>query len=287
MPILDLHDVTFGYGSGSQRYEVFRGANLSIEPNEFVAIIGFSGSGKSTLMSLLAGLHMPDSGEVTFAGERNPPAGHRRGIVFQNYSLLPWLSTFGNIEIAVKSVRPNFSRQERVDYVRRFIDLVNLTGSEQKRPHELSGGMRQRLSLARTLAMEPNILLLDEPLSALDALTRADLQDELVRLWDADRRTVVMVTNDIDEALLLADRIVPIIPGPSTHFGEQFIVDLERPRDRSGVNFSPEFKRLRNAVTAYMLEINASAKTTSTAPPRTAPNIVPKFALPSPIAING
>lgn len=260
MPFLELDNVSFGYGPVSNRYEVLADANLSIEQNEFVAVIGFSGSGKSSLMSLLAGLEKPDRGQVRMNGQPIGEPGPDKGIMFQNYSLLPWLSVVGNIELAVKQVFPQMAPDERLEYVQRYVDMVNLTGSEEKRPHELSGGMRQRLSLARTLAMQPEVLLLDEPLSALDALTRAVLQDEIIRIWEEDRRTVVMITNDVDEAVLMADRIVPLTPGPAAHFGQEFDVTLPRPRERSTLNFNPEFKSLRNSVTKYLLKINAEAK---------------------------
>ncbi|MEQ8208232.1 MAG: ABC transporter ATP-binding protein [Lacipirellulaceae bacterium] len=260
MPFLELKDVCFGFGLVSNRYEVFENASLSVEPNEFVAVIGFSGSGKSTLISLLAGLLQPDTGDVLMQGQPIAEPGPDKGIMFQNYSLLPWLSVQGNIELAVKQVFPEMSKAERLDYVQTYIDMVSLTDSEYKKPHELSGGMRQRLSLARTLAMKPEVLLLDEPLSALDALTRAVLQDEIIRIWEEDRRTVVMITNDVDEAVLMADRIVPLTPGPSASFGKSFPVTLARPRDRATLNFNPEFKKLRNEVTRYMTRINKEAK---------------------------
>lgn len=264
MPVLELDNVTFGFGSGSERYEVLRDANLTIEENEFVAVIGFSGSGKSTLMTLLAGLERPDVGEVRLDGCAKSEPGPDRGIVFQNYSLLPWLSVFDNILIAVRQVFPEMSRSERRDYVQKYVDLVTLTGSEGKKPHELSGGMRQRLSLARTLSMRPEVLLLDEPLSALDALTRAVLQDEIIRLWEEDKRTVVMITNDVDEAVLMADRIVPLTPGPSATFGPSFDVMLPRPRERATLNFDADFKHLRNRVTNYMLSISDESKSLRT-----------------------
>ena len=184
MSFLELDNVSFGFGPTSDRYEVLANANLSVEQNEFIAVIGFSGSGKSTLISLLAGLEQPDQGQVRMHGNPIGEPGPDKGIMFQNYSLLPWLSVQGNIELAVKQVFPKMEIAERGDYVQRYIKMVNLTGSEEKRPQELSGGMRQRLSLARTLAMQPEVLLLDEPLSALDALTRAVLQDEIIRIWE-------------------------------------------------------------------------------------------------------
>ncbi|MEM6749834.1 MAG: ABC transporter ATP-binding protein [Planctomycetota bacterium] len=260
MPYLELQNVSKGYGPPSNRYEVLAGANLAVEKNEFVAVIGYSGSGKSTLISLLAGLEQPDSGAVVMDGQAVTEPGPERGIMFQNYSLLPWLSVYGNIELAVKRVFPDMSGGDRKHYIQGYIDMVSLTGAEWKRPAELSGGMRQRLSLARTLAMKPGVLLLDEPLSALDALTRAVLQDEIIRIWEEDRRTVVMITNDVDEAALMADRIVPLTPGPSARLERSFDVDLERPRDRTTLNFNPAFKSLRNEVSNFMMELNQEAK---------------------------
>ena len=260
MSFLEFCNVSLSYGKSSERYQVLSDCNLEVEENEFVSIIGFSGSGKSTLMSLMSGLLLPDAGEVRFKGEVMKQPGPDRGIMFQNYSLLPWLSVSGNIGLAVKQVFPNQTRSERKEYIQHYIDLVNLTGAERKKPHELSGGMRQRLSLARTLSMKPDILLLDEPLSALDALTRANLQDEIERIWHEDQRTVVMITNDVDEAILMSDRIVSLTPGPSATFGRQFQVPLSRPRDRAALNFLPEFKKLRNKVAKYMIQINTEAK---------------------------
>ncbi|MEM7230737.1 MAG: ABC transporter ATP-binding protein [Planctomycetota bacterium] len=260
MAFLRMNDVSLGYGPVSQRYDVLKGVNLEVERNEFVAILGFSGSGKSTIISLLAGLSQPDRGVIEVDGRTIRGPGPDRGVMFQNYSLLPWLSVFGNVELAVKATRPKMSKSERKDYVQKYIDLVNLTGSEWKKPRELSGGMRQRLSLARTFAIQPEILLLDEPLSALDALTRSVLQDEIVRIWEEDKRTVVMITNDVDEALLLADRVVALTPGPGAKLSRSFEVTLDRPRDRKLLNFDPEFKRLRNEITKYMLRIKSDSK---------------------------
>ena len=257
---MQIESVDVGFGPISQRTEVLTDINLEIEKNEFVAIIGFSGSGKSTLMNLLAGIQPASRGKVLMNGEVITSPGPERGILFQNYSLLPWLSVYGNIELAVKQVFPQKSRSERKSYIQHYIDMVSLSGSEWKKPSELSGGMRQRLSLARTLSMQPEVLLLDEPLSALDALTRANLQDEIIRIWEEDRRTVVMITNDVDEAVLMADRIVALTPGPNATLGKSFTVTLDRPRDRTTLNVNPEFIELRNEVTKYMIAINKEAK---------------------------
>jgi nitrate/nitrite transport system ATP-binding protein len=272
---MQINSVDVGFGPVSQRTEVLTDINLEIKRNEFVAIIGFSGSGKSTLMNLLAGIQPASNGEVLMNGEVVTSPGPERGILFQNYSLLPWLSVYGNIELAVKQVFPQKSKAERKEYIQHYIDMVSLTGSEWKEPSELSGGMRQRLSLARTLSMQPEVLLLDEPLSALDALTRANLQDEIIRIWEEDRRTVVMITNDVDEAVLMADRIVALTPGPNATLGKSFPVTLDRPRDRTTLNFNEEFIQLRNTVTKYMIAINQEAKELRVAADVSLPELMP------------
>ena len=256
-PFLELKHVSVGFGPPSNRTEVLHNLNLSVDENEFVAIIGFSGSGKSTLISLLAGLTAPDEGEVLMRGWPAGAPGPHRGIMFQNYSLLPWLSVFGNIELAVKHAFPKMGKQARKPYVEHYIELVNLTAAAWKKPRELSGGMRQRVSLARTLAMQPEVLLLDEPLSALDAITRATLQDELVKIWEQDKRTVIMVTNDVDEGVLIADRIIPLNPGPQADLGPSYPVDLERPRNRAEINQNRAFIDLRRAINTYLDQVNA------------------------------
>jgi nitrate/nitrite transport system ATP-binding protein len=272
---MEIDNVDVGFGPPSQRVEVLEKINLKVKPNEFVAIIGFSGSGKSTLMNLLAGIQPASTGGVLMNGELVTEPGPERGILFQNYSLLPWLSVYGNIELAVKTVFPEMSAADRKDYIQGYIDMVSLTGSEWKKPQELSGGMRQRLSLARTLSMKPGVLLLDEPLSALDALTRANLQDEIIRIWEVDRRTVIMITNDVDEAVLMADRIVALTPGPRATLGKSFDVQLQRPRDRATLNFNREFIELRNTVTKYMVGINEEAKALRTGANLPLPDLMP------------
>ena len=274
-PAMEIDAVDVGFGTPGQRTEVLSNINLSVEKNEFVAIIGFSGSGKSTLMNLLAGIQPASQGEVRMNGQPVLEPGPERGILFQNYSLLPWLSVYGNIDLAVKQVFPGKSTAQRKEYIQRYIDMVSLSGSEWKKPAELSGGMRQRLSLARTLAMQPEVLLLDEPLSALDALTRANLQDEIIRIWEEDRRTVIMITNDVDEAVLMADRIVALTPGPKATLGKSFPVTLDRPRDRTTLNFNSEFIELRNEVTKYMIGINEEAKKVRTSADLPLPDLMP------------
>jgi len=260
MSFLKMENVSVGFGPEGFRTEVLRDVNLSVEENEFIAVIGFSGSGKSTLVSTLAGLQAPDEGRVLLKGKPVTKPGPHLGIVFQNYSLLPWLSVYGNIELAVKQVFPEHCRAERKAHVERYIEMVNLTPARDKKPSELSGGMRQRVSLARTLSMQPEVLLMDEPLSALDALTRANLQDELIRIWEEDKRTVVLITNDVDEAVLLADRIVPLTMGPGATLADDFDVTLARPRDRTSLNSDPRFKKLRNEIVHFMTAMNKERK---------------------------
>jgi nitrate/nitrite transport system ATP-binding protein len=234
---------------------VLRDINLAINEGEFVAIVGFSGSGKTTLISTIAGLLKPDAGEVLLRGKPLTSAGPDRGVVFQSYSLMPWLTVEGNIALAVDSVFPRWGAAERGAHVRKLIQLVGLTHAARRRPAELSGGMRQRVAVARALSINPEILLLDEPLSALDALTRARLQDEIDAIWRAERKTVVLVTNDVDEALLLADRIVPLTTGPGATLGRHFTVDLPRPRDRTALSDDARFRALRAEITEYLLEL--------------------------------
>jgi nitrate/nitrite transport system ATP-binding protein len=253
MPFLELKNVSKGFGVGDRRAEVLADINLTIEKGEFVAIVGYSGAGKTTLISLIAGLLKPDAGTMTLNDLEITEPGPDRGIVFQNYSLLPWLSVYENIHLAVSQVFPNWAPAKVQQHVERHIDMVSLTPARDKRPGELSGGMRQRVSVARALAMDPQILLLDEPLSALDALTRATLQDEISRIWQENKKTVVMITNDPDEGIYLADRIIPLTAGPRATLGPSLTVDISRPRDRKAVNHDPRFKQIRKQVIEFLL----------------------------------
>jgi nitrate/nitrite transport system ATP-binding protein len=249
MALLELKNVSKGFGGTS----VLKDINLSIEKGEFVAIVGYSGAGKTTLISLIAGLIKPDTGTLTLNDLEITEPGPDRGVVFQNYSLLPWLSVYENIFLAVDQVFPNWTPARKQQHAEKYIGLVNLTPARDKKPGELSGGMRQRVSVARALAMDPQILLLDEPLSALDALTRATLQDEIERIWEQDKKTVVLITNDVDEGILLADRIIPLSAGPNATLGPALKVDLARPRDRKAINHEPRYKEIRRDVISYLL----------------------------------
>ena len=253
MSLLELRNVSKSYGSGPNRARVLRDISLTVERGEFVAIVGYSGAGKTTLMSIVAGLTPPDAGEVLLEGRPVSGPGPDRALVFQNYSLLPWLSVFGNVMLAVDQVYPNLPRAQKRAQAEKFIRMVNLTPARDKKPPELSGGMRQRVSVARALAMDPRVLLLDEPLGALDALTRATLQDEIERIWEQDQKSVLLITNDVDEGILLADRIIPLSRGPGATLGHPVRVDLPRPRERKAINHRPEVKRIRQEVFGYLL----------------------------------
>lgn len=275
MSFLSIKGLNKGYGTGAKRTSVLANLNLEVAEGEFVAIVGFSGSGKTTLISAIAGLVQPDSGEITLKGKPVKGPGPDRGVVFQSYSLMPWLTVRGNVALAVDQVFAREGRAERAARVDRYVDMVGLSHAAARLPTELSGGMRQRVAVARALATSPEILLLDEPLSALDALTRAKLQDEIVDIWSRDKRTVVLITNDVDEAILLADRIIPLLPGPSATLGREFKIDIPRPRDRASVDEDPAFKQLRQAVTGYLLDVVNERSSQSIATARTLPNVVP------------
>jgi nitrate/nitrite transport system ATP-binding protein len=276
-PAIELRGVCKGYGSGAGRHEVLRGIDLVVDEGEFVAVLGFSGTGKTTLVSLMAGLETPDRGEVLFRGARVSEPGPERGVVFQSYSLMPWLTVRGNVALAVDAVASGAPRAERAARTERAVAMVGLSHAIDRRPAELSGGMRQRVAVARALAMDPDALLMDEPLSALDALTRANLQDEIEAIWRESRKTAVLVTNDVDEAILLADRIVPLDPDGT--LGEPFAVaTIPRPRDRTAMNHDPEFKRLRAAVTGHLMTVGIAAKAEET---RRLPKVVPIHDLPA------
>ena len=247
---LELSGVGKGYGKGDARTEVLADIDLSVERGELVCIVGYSGAGKTTLVSLMAA---PDRGTIKLGGKPVSGPGADRGVVFQNYSLLPWLTAYENVHLAVDQRFGDWPREKKRAHTEQHLALVNLAAARDKRPSELSGGMRQRVALARALAADPEVLLMDEPLSALDALTRAVLQDEIARIWEASKKTVVLITNDVDEALLLADRIIPLSVGPAATFGPAVAVPIPRPRDRKTMNHDARFKAVRNQVIEYLL----------------------------------
>ena len=275
MGILEFKGVCVGFGAGDARAEVLKSLNLSVAEGEFLAILGFSGTGKTTLINLMAGLASPEKGTVTFKDAPITGPGPERGLVFQSYSLMPWLTVAGNVRLAVDAVHKGKSKADCAALVAKYIAMVGLAHAADRRPSELSGGMRQRVAVARALAMEPEVLLMDEPLSALDALTRANLADEIEAIWRVERKTVVLITNDVDEALVLADRIVTL--NPDGTLGAEFAVNLHRPRDRGAMNHDEAFKSLRGEVTKYLMDVGIRTRTADT---RRLPAVTPCHAMP-------
>jgi nitrate/nitrite transport system ATP-binding protein len=234
-------------------FDAISGIDLTLERGEFVSLIGHSGCGKSTLLNLVAGLLLPTSGALILAEREIAGPGPDRGVVFQNHSLLPWLTCFENVYLAVERVF-DARRKEKTAAA---LDLVGLTQASHKYPHEISGGMKQRVGIARALAMEPKMLLLDEPFGALDALTRATLQDELMRIVQRTGSTVLMVTHDVDEAVLLSDRVVMMTNGPAARIGDILEVTLPRPRERLALAHDARFMELRAKVLEFLYEKQA------------------------------
>ena len=249
LPLIELKNVCKSYGETS----ILKNLNLSVKEGEFIAIVGFSGSGKTTLISTIAGLIQADSGEVLKQGVAITSPGPDRGVVFQNYSLMPWLTVYENVALAVDAIFTDWTAAARKEHTEKYIRMVNLGAAMSKKPAELSGGMRQRVNVARALAASPDILLLDEPLSALDALTRGNLQDEILHIWEQEKKTVILITNDVDEAIYMADRVIALNPGPDATFGPDFTVNIERPRDRTALNQNDSFKKLRAEITQYLM----------------------------------
>jgi nitrate/nitrite transport system ATP-binding protein len=252
MAYLEVRGLEKSYVTPRATTRVLGGVDLALEDSEFVAVVGCSGSGKTTLVSLIAGLLTPDAGTIVLDGAPVTEPGPERGIVFQHYSLLPWMTVYENVALAVNAVNPTRPVHERRRLADELIALVNLTPAAWKRPRELSGGMRQRVAVARGLAMQPKLLLMDEPFSALDALTRAALQDELLRIWGQRRSAVILVTNDVDEAILLADRIYPLTPGPGAVLGPAIEVGLPRPRQRRHMSLTPVYQKARHAIVEFL-----------------------------------
>lgn len=253
---LQLRGVTREFATPGGRYVAVKSFTLDIARGEFVTLIGHSGCGKSTVLNVLAGLLPPSEGEVLLDGRPIAGPGPDRGVVFQNYSLLPWLSVRDNVYEAVDSALHDKSKAEKVALVERVLRGVGLAAHQEKRPHQISGGMKQRVAVARAFAVHPEVLLLDEPFGALDALTRADLQEQLLRLWslDTNTETVVMVTHDIDEAIYLSDRIVVMTNGPAATIGEILDVPLPRPRDKRAIVHDPAYADLKDRL-LYLLTV--------------------------------
>ena len=249
-----IENVDMEFRSKKGVFKALDNINLNIQQGEFVSIIGHSGCGKSTVLNLIAGLTQPTKGNLFCAGREIARPGPDRAVVFQNHSLLPWLTCFENVYLAVERV---FGSETKVNLDVRThaaLDLVGLSHATEKRPNEISGGMKQRVGIARALAMEPKVLLLDEPFGALDALTRATLQDELMKIMAKSGSTAVMVTHDVDEAVLLSDRIVMMTNGPSATIGEILTVDLPKPRIRLELTEDKQYNHLRSEVLTFLHE---------------------------------
>ncbi len=233
-------------------YCVFKEVSLEVKEKEFVSVLGHSGCGKSTLLNIITGIETAAQGYVFLDGKEIVAPGLDRMVVFQNFALMLWLTVWGNIHIAVKAAHPNWTKREINGWVDKYITMVGLSGSETKRPAELSGGMRQRVGLARAFCVEPRILLLDEPFAQIDALTRAVIQEELVRMWMDTGITIFMVTHDVDESILLSDRIMLMSPGPDARIMDEVHVDIPRPRSRTTVIDHPAYYVIRNRIIRFL-----------------------------------
>ena len=233
---------------------VFENVHFGINKGEFVCIIGHSGCGKSTILNILAGLDEASNGVVLMENHEVAGPSLDRGVVFQNYSLLPWMSALRNITFAVRSRWPHWSKDEVLAHTMKYIEMVGLKGTEARKPSQLSGGMRQRVSIARAFAIEPKLLLLDEPFGALDALTRGMIQEELIKIWEQTNQTVFMITHDVDEAILLSDRILLMTNGPHAQIAESVLIDIPRPRNRSDIIHHPNYYTIRNHVVEFLVK---------------------------------
>jgi nitrate/nitrite transport system ATP-binding protein len=254
-PLLEISCVDMRFNTPKGTFEALKDVNLKIRESEFVSLIGHSGCGKSTVLNLVGGLLQASSGGIILEGKEVTEPGPERAIVFQNHSLLPWLSVWQNVELAVRQVfKGTKSRAEMRDWIEHNLRLVKMQDAIHKRPDEISGGMKQRVGIARALAMQPRVLLMDEPFGALDALTRAHLQDTLMEIQRDLNNTVIMITHDVDEAVLLSDRIVMMTNGPSATVGEILDIDLPRPRDRLALADDAQYNHLRHEVLRFLYE---------------------------------
>ena len=250
---LQIRQLAKSYSDAPGTKPVFHRVNVDIEKGEFVCIIGHSGCGKTTILNILAGLDEASAGNVVMAGREVSGPSLDRGVVFQSHALMPWLTVQSNIGFAVKSRWPDWSRDKIKAHCQKYIDLVRLTGNEQKKPSQLSGGMKQRVGIARAFAIEPKMLLLDEPFGALDALTRGTIQDELLSICAETHQTVFMITHDVDEAILLADKIMLMSNGPEARIAEIVVNTLPKTRTRADIHHHPQFYKIRNHLVDFLV----------------------------------
>lgn len=255
MSLLQVDHVSkfFPSPAGEGEICIFKDVTIKIDKGEFVTVIGHSGCGKSTLLNIIAGLDRASEGGVLLNGREIAGPGLDRMVVFQNFSLMPWMTVFDNIKLAVKAAYPAWSPEQIAAHVNKYIELVGLKGAEGKKPAALSGGMKQRVGLARAFSIEPQVLLLDEPFAQIDALTRGVIQEELIQMWNASRNTVFMVTHDVDEAILLSDRILLMTNGPGARIAEDVIVTIPRPRTRESVIEHPHYYKIRNHIIHFLV----------------------------------
>jgi len=251
-PLLRFHQLSMVYPTPSGPYPVLDGVDLDVQGGEFICVIGHSGCGKSTLLNMVSGFATPTSGQVLFHGQPIQRPGPDRMVVFQGYALLPWLTAYDNVHLAIDSVKSHLSEREKRQIAIEHLELVGLTAAADKLITQLSGGMKQRVAIARALAIRPEVLILDEPFGALDAITKEELQEELLQIWNTQKCTVLMITHDIDEALFLADRIVMMTNGPAASIGDIINVDFSRPRNREDIMEDPRYYELRNQALDFL-----------------------------------
>jgi bicarbonate transport system ATP-binding protein len=251
-PFLHFRDLSKEYTTPNGPYPVLKNVNLEINAEEFICVIGHSGCGKSTLLNMVSGFAKPSSGEVLLHGVPIKKPGPDRMVVFQGYALLPWMTAYENVALAIDSVKPNLSQQQRRDIAMEHLEMVGLTAAANKCITQISGGMKQRVAIARALAIRPEVLILDEPFGALDAITKEELQEELLKIWNTQKCTVLMITHDIDEALFLADRLVMMTNGPAAGIGEVMAIDFPRPRSREDIMEDPRYYELRNRALDFL-----------------------------------
>ncbi|MFD2166846.1 ABC transporter ATP-binding protein [Thalassotalea euphylliae] len=263
--LLDISNIDMVFPTPKGDFTALKNVDLQIKKGEFISLIGHSGCGKSTVLNVVAGLYQATSGGVLLNNKEVNAPGPERAVVFQNHSLLPWLTAYQNVELAVKQIfNKKMSPAEMKEWIEHNLTLVHMEHAMHKRPDEISGGMKQRVGIARALSMQPEILLMDEPFGALDALTRAHMQDSLMEIQDELNNTVIMITHDVDEAVLLSDRIVMMTNGPSATIGEILDVNLPRPRDRITLAQDDEYNRLRSSVLTFLYEKQRKVETIST-----------------------